>query len=61
MSSGRLQFLIAPFLSGEVITGCREKIYPESAVVAKRRRLVRAIYFFTTAGDIEVSPSQNLN
>ena len=35
------------------ITGCREKIYSESAVVAKRRRLIRAIYFLTTAGDIK--------
>ena len=33
------------------ITGCREKIYPESAAVAKRRRLIRAIYFLLTAGD----------
>ena len=35
------------------ITGCREKIYSESAVVAKRRNLTRAIYFFTTAGDMK--------
>ena len=35
------------------ITGCSEKIYSESAVVAKRRRLIRAIYFLTTAGDIK--------
>ena len=33
------------------ITGCREKIYSESAVFAKRRRLMRAIYFLPTAGD----------
>ena len=35
------------------ITGCREKIHSESAVVAKRCRLIRAIYFLTTAGDIK--------
>ena len=35
------------------ITGYREKIYSESAVIAKRRRLIRAIYFLTTAGDIK--------
>ena len=35
------------------ITGCMEKIYFESAVVAKRRMLIRAIYFLTTAGDIK--------
>ena len=35
------------------ITGCTEKIYSESAVVAKRRRLIRAIYFLTVAGDIK--------
>ena len=35
------------------ITGYREKIYSESAVVAKRRRLTRAIYFLPTAGDIK--------
>ena len=35
------------------ITGCKEKIYSESVVVAKRRRLIRAIYFLTTAGDIK--------
>ena len=35
------------------ITGCREKIDSESAVVAKRRRLIRAIYFLTAAGDIK--------
>ena len=35
------------------ITVCREKVYSESAVVAKRRRLIRAIYFFPTAGDIK--------
>ena len=35
------------------ITGCREKIHSESAVVAKRRRLIRAIYFLTTASDIK--------
>ena len=35
------------------ITSCREKIYSESAVVAKRRRLIRAIYLLTTAGDIK--------
>ena len=35
------------------ITGCREKIYSESAVVAKRRRLIRVIYFLPTAGDIK--------
>ena len=35
------------------ITGCREKIYSESAVVAKRRRLIRAIYFLPAAGDIK--------
>ena len=34
------------------ITGCKEKIYYESAVVAKRRRLIRAIYFLTKVGDI---------
>ena len=37
------------------ITGCRDKIYFESAVVAKRRRLICAIYFLTTADDIKVS------
>ena len=35
------------------IMGCREKIYSESAVVAKRRRLICAIYFLTAAGDIK--------
>ena len=35
------------------ITGCREKIYSESAVVMKRHRLIRAIYFLTTDGDIK--------
>ena len=35
------------------ITGCKEKIYSESTVVAKRRRLIGAIYFLTTAGDIK--------
>ena len=35
------------------ITGFREKIYSESAVVAKRHRLIRAIYFLPTAGDIK--------
>ena len=35
------------------ITGCGEKIYSESDVVAKKRRLIRAIYFLLTAGDIK--------
>ena len=35
------------------ITGFREKLYSEFAVVEMRRRLIRAIYFFTTAGDIK--------
>ena len=35
------------------INGCREKIYSESAVVAKRRRLIRAIYFLPTTRDIK--------
>ena len=35
------------------ITGVRERIYSESAVAEKRRRLLRAMYFFTGAGDIK--------
>ena len=35
------------------IIGCREKIYSESAVAAKRRRLIRAIYLFPTASDVK--------
>ena len=35
------------------ITGCREKIYSESAVVTRQHRLIRAMYFLTTAGDIK--------
>ena len=35
------------------VTGCRDKIYSKSAVVAKRHRLIRAIYFLPTAGDIK--------
>ena len=30
-----------------------EKIYSESAVVTKRRRLIRVVYLLTTAGDIK--------
>ena len=35
------------------ITGCRNKIYSKSDVVAKGRRLIRAIYFLPTAGDVK--------
>ena len=35
------------------ITDCMEKIYFESAIVAKRRRLIRVICFLTTASDIK--------
>ena len=34
------------------ITGCVEKIYFESAVVANQRKLIRVIYFLTAASDI---------
>ena len=43
------------------ITSCTEKIFFESAVVAKRFRLIRVIYFLTTASEKEVSPSQSPN
>ena len=35
------------------VTGCKEKMYSESAVVAKQRRLIRTIYFLPTVGDIK--------
>ena len=35
------------------ITGCREEIYSESACVASRLQLIRAIYFLSTGGDIK--------
>ena len=35
------------------ITGRREKIYSKSVVVVKRFRLIRAMYFLTTAGDVK--------
>ena len=36
------------------ITGCIEKIYYESAVVTKRRRLIRVKCFLTTVGDMKM-------
>ena len=33
------------------ITGCGKKIYSDSAIVRRRCRLIRAIYFLTIDGD----------
>ena len=32
------------------ITDCKEKIYYKSVIFLKQRRLIRAIYFLSTAG-----------
>ena len=43
-----LETVIPPF-----ITGCREKRFSELSVLAKQRKLTRAIHFLTTAGNLK--------